>query len=171
MTRFDNLADAGERLAQALSPDPDSVVLAILPNGVPGALSIAQRHGLPVFGVRLERGYLVQVADLAVSGDGTSADVFLADRPVIVVDDGVETGSAALVVGKALRDFGAGPLTLAVPVCPREGEATLTPLYDAIVAIERPMVRRSLRWHYTDFDVLDESEALRRLAAHPSSLG
>ncbi len=171
MTRFDHLADGGCAVAELLAPVPDSVVLAILPNGVPAALAIAEQHGLPVFGVRLERGYVVQVAELVVSGDGTAAETSLAGRPVIVVDDGVETGSAALVVGKALRDAGAGPLTLAVAVCPREGEAKLTSTYDDIVAADRPMVRRSLKWHYTDFDVIDEPEALRRLAEYTASLG
>lgn len=169
--RFADLAAGGAAVAEMLSPPPDAVVLAVLPNGVPAALAIASRHGLPVYGVRLARGYAVQVIDLTVMSDGSSADIDLSGRTVIVVDDGVETGSAAQVVGRALRDAGVTKLLLAVAVCPREGEATLTSTYDEIVAADRPMVRRSLKWHYTDFDVIDEPEALRRLAEHTSSLG
>lgn len=169
--RFADLADGGAAVAERLSPPPDSVVLAILPNGVPAALAIASRHGLPVYGVRLSRGYVVQVTDLTVMSDGSPGDIDLSGRTVIVVDDGVETGSAAQVVGRALRDSGVANLFLAVAVCPREGEAKLVSLYDEIVAVDRPMVRRSLRWHYSTFDVMDEPEALRRLAEHTSSLG
>jgi len=30
--------------------------------------------------------------------------------------------------------------------------------------VERPLGRRDLRWHYDDFDTIDEAEARRRLA-------
>lgn len=169
--RFANLAEGGVAVAELLSPPSEAIVLAILPNGVPPALEIAARHGLAVYGVRLDRDDVVQVIELVVASDGAAAGVNVTGRAVIVVDDGVETGSAAHVVGRALRDAGAASLILAVAVCPREGEARLALLYDEIVAVDRPMVRRSLRWHYEDFDVLDEVEALRRLSEHDASLG
>jgi predicted phosphoribosyltransferase len=36
-------------------------------------------------------------------------------------------------------------------VCPREAEAHLRHRYDRVIALERPLVRRSLRWHYDTF--------------------
>jgi len=163
--KFEDLADAGRKVAELVDPVADSIVLAVLPNGVPAALALGERHGLPVYGVSVERGYLARVAALPVAIEG-QPEVNLADRPLLVVDDGVETGSAALAVGKALRDLGASEVTLVVPVCPREAEAKCTHLYDEIVAADRPMVRRSLRWHYVNFDVLDDAEALARLTEY-----
>ena len=84
---------------------------------------------------------------------------------MIVVDDGVETGTAARLVGAAAREAEVGRLVLAVPVCPRQAESGLRALYDDVVAIDRPLARRDLRWHYTDFDTIDEAEARRRLDA------
>ena len=67
---------------------------------------------------------------------------------VVVIDDGVETGTAAAAAAEVLRDAGARRLTLAVPVCPRDAEVGLLDRYDDVVAVVRPLVRRSLRWHY-----------------------
>ena len=159
MTGFANLADGGARLVAAVSAVAsglrDPLLLAIVPNGVPVAESLAGALGLPMAGAFLDREgepHVIEVPDVA-------------GRDVVVVDDGVETGTAARLVGAALRSGGAAHAVLAVPVCPRQAEADLSPLYDEIVAIERPLARRDLRWHYADFDTIDEAEARRRLDA------
>lgn len=159
MTAFVDLADAGSRLAAPvrawIAGLREPLVLAILPNGVPVAEPIADAFGLPLVGVGIEREGDPRLTDLpAVAG-----------RDVIVVDDGVETGTAARLVAVAARDAGARRIVLAVPVCPREAEPALRSLYDEIAAIDRPLVRRDLRWHYATFDTIDEAEARRRLAA------
>jgi predicted phosphoribosyltransferase len=159
MTGFADLADGGRQLAplvgEAASGMRQPLLLAIVPNGVPVAEPIADALGLPLVGVLLDRE-----GDPCVT---TLPEV--AGRDVIVVDDGVETGTAARLVGAAAREAGAERLMLAVPVCPRQAEAGLQSIYDEIVAIDRPLGRRDLRWHYADFDTIDEAEALRRLDA------
>lgn len=67
---------------------------------------------------------------------------------VIVTSLGVETGRSAVNVFHWLRDKKAGRIILAVPVCPRQVETHLVRLYDHVVAIDRPLGRRSLQWHY-----------------------
>lgn len=159
MTGFANLAAGGARLVAAVSEAAsglrDPLLLAIIPNGVPVAEPLAEALGLPLAGAFLDREgepHVIEVPDVA-------------GRDVIVVDDGVETGTAARLVGTALRSGGAARVFLAVPVCPRQAEAGLSTLYDGIIAIDRPLARRDLRWHYADFDTIDEAEARRRLDA------
>lgn len=162
MTRLADLADGGRRLAPLVhaalqrgdADAGDPLIVAVIPNGVPVAEPIADSLNLPLTGARLEREGEPRVADLGDVGG----------RCVVVVDDGVETGTAARLVGAAARHGGADRLILAVPVCPREAQATLAGIYDDIVAVEHPLVRRDLRWHYAHFDTIDEPEALRRLA-------
>lgn len=159
MTAFANLADGGRQLVGVVSAiaagAQDALLVAIAPNGVPVAEQLADALGLPLAGAFLDReGEPCVTAVPEVAG-----------REVIVVDDGVETGTAARLVGAALRTGGATRLILAVPVCPRQAEGGLQPLYDEIVAIDRPLARRDLRWHFADFDTIDEAEARRRLAA------
>jgi predicted phosphoribosyltransferase len=142
--RFLDFADAGRQLA-ALLPDhlgDDPVLVAVPPGGVPVGASVGAALGLPVTPLMVERtddGVRVEVPE-PVSG-----------RSVLVIDDGVETGTAARAVVAALRAAGATRVVLAVPVCPRETEADLARRYDEIVAVTRPLVRRSLRWHYDTF--------------------
>ena len=63
---------------------------------------------------------------------------------------------------------------LAVPVCPREALADLALRYDDVVAPVRPLVRRSLTWHYETFDTARRAGGsaaagrVRRRAVRPS---
>ncbi len=157
MREFKNLRDAGRRLAPLISSELEGtgVLLApILPNGVPIAQGILDRRELPTVALaadRAEDGVRIHVP--ALPGGAT----------VVVLDDGVETGTAARAAAHALREAGAARIVLAVPVCPREAMADLALRFDEVVAVSTPLVRRSLTWHYEDFDTIDEAEALRLL--------
>jgi predicted phosphoribosyltransferase len=159
MTGFAHLADAGGRLAEVLSAASadlrEACLVAIIPNGVPVAEAVADALDLPLLGAGLDREGDPRVVDIPDVGG----------RTVIVVDDGVETGTASTLIGAALRRAGATRLILAVPVCPREAEPALRAIYDEVVAVDRPLARRDLRWHYSTFDTIDEAEARRRLDA------
>lgn len=160
MSGLANLADGGRALVplvQAVDLDVAAaapLIVAIVPNGVPVAEPLADSLSLPVAAARIEREGEPRLTDMPDC----------AGRTVIVVDDGVETGTAAGLVGAAARAGGAARVILAVPVCPREAQALLAATYDDVLAVERPLVRRDLRWHYAEFDTIDEAEALRRLA-------
>lgn len=167
--RFANLADAGQRLAVAIADEVDreeAIVLAVMPNGVPVAIELADALGLPVLGLpvhRDENGARVVVSDELAAR--------LAGRCTLVVDDGVETGTVARAAAPALRAVGVAELVLAVPVCPREAMADLAHRYDRILAVQTPMVRRALAWHFDDFDTIDDVTAVRLLADRTSPLG
>jgi len=142
--RFVDLADGGRRLA-ALIPDElvsDCLLVAVPPEGAVVAAALGD-----VLGLRPEPLVVTTTDD----GVGVEVPVDVRGRRVLVVDDGVETGTAARAVVAALRDAGAAYVALAVPVCPRETEADLRRRYDDVIAVTQPLVRRSLRWHYETF--------------------
>jgi predicted phosphoribosyltransferase len=143
--RFVDLADGGRRLA-AILPDglvERSLLVRIGKGGQVTGAAVAEALGVEVVAVPTERG------DDGVHVDVSGVDV--AGREVVVIDDGVETGTAAMVAASALRDAGAIGLVLAVPVCPRDSEVALRMRYDDVIAVTRPLVRRSLHWHYDTF--------------------
>ena len=151
--RFANLADSGRQLGGRLVQEgirAGSLALAVVPNGVPVARRAARVAGLELAALRVSRSSqgvrVVGVPD--VSG-----------RMVVVIDDGVETGTVARAVATALREAGAGELVLAVPVCPEEAMADLSVRYDRIVALEIPTTNRPLASHFEDFDPIDEATA------------
>lgn len=138
-TRFADLDDAAAHLA-AVVGDMTGVdqVAGLGDTALPIAQVIAARLDVPLVMIGLDRGEqpTVQVAE---TGWGDH---------VLVVDRGVETGQSALQAVRALRERGVSRVTLAVPVCPRQAEATLALSYDEVIAVHRPLARRSLQWHY-----------------------
>ncbi len=164
MSDFADLADGGAQLAPLLVSElagvPDPLLLAVVPNGVPVVLGIIDGWPAEVRALLAER-----------SDDGVVVrpDAGLAGRHVVVVDDGVETGTVARAAAAALRTSGVASLTLAVPVCPRDAQSDLDQRYDRVVAAVRPFARRDLAWHYDDFDVIDEDAALRLLGGRAGS--
>ena len=143
---FADLADGGRRLAALLVQRglTDDVLLVRV--GVGGLVTGAAVSGAldrDVVPVRTERdgaGVRVDLSTVEVAG-----------REVWVVDDGVESGTAALAVGAALREAGVARAVLAVPVCPVEADADLRACYDDVIAVTRPQRRGSLRGHYGTF--------------------
>ncbi len=160
MKDFANLADGGRRLGpalrEAMADAADPILLPAIPNGVPVTVGILERFAAPVRALPVDR-----------TGDGVLVPPLpeVHGRTVIVVDDGVETGTVARAAAAMLRDVGVGRLVLAVPVCPRDALADLHHRYDLVVAVAKPLGRRSLSWHYDDFDTIDEQEALRIVAS------
>lgn len=143
--RFADLADGGRRLALLLTPDVvgDALVVSIGEGGQVTGRAVAAALGIdvaPVGTTRDDHGVLVDLTSVDVSG-----------RAVVVVDDGVETGTAARAAGLVIRAAGATRVVLAVPVCPRDAEAHLVPPYDDVIAVTKPLERRSLRWYYESF--------------------
>lgn len=143
--RFADLADGGRRLAEILPAGlvERSLLLSIGEGGRTTGSAVAAALGVEVRHVPTRRD------DDGVHVDLAGVDV--AGREVVVVDDGVETGTAAMVAVAALRAAGAIGVVLAVPLCPRDSEAALRLHYDDVIAVTRPLVRRSLREHYDTF--------------------
>lgn len=161
MKDFANLLDGGRRLGpllvDALAGHDDPILLPVLPNGVPVALGVVEAHAWPLQSLPVDR---------SDEGVVIAPQLGLEGRTVVVIDDGVETGTVARAAAAALRESGVGMLVLAVPVCPREALADLQHRYDVVVAASRPMARRDLAWHYDDFDTIDDATARRLLWDH-----
>jgi len=92
----------------------------------------------------------------------------LGGRTVIVVDDGLATGSSMKAAVKALRVAGAERIVVAVPVGPPDTCRQLEALADRLVCLERPSLFMAVGQWYEDFaQTRDEevSELLRRASA------
>lgn len=101
--------------------------------------------------------------ELARRGD-LFGDADVTGRDVLVVDDGLATGSTAIAACRALRAAGATKVTLAVPVAPaswRPDEGVL----DEFVCLVRPCVFRAVGEFYDDFTQTTDAEVLALLPA------
>ncbi len=101
------------------------------------------------------------VADAVRRYRGVAPALDLAQRTVIVVDDGVRTGATAAAALQAARRLGAAQAIVAVPVC---ASATMRPLRhaaDDLVYLNAPTDARPLGYWFSDFPVVDDAEVRR----------
>ena len=100
---------------------------------------------------------------------GGSRRLGIAGRNVIIVDDGLATGSTAEAAIAVVRHFGAAHVTLAVPVGSEEAVARLIAIADAVVCLETPDPFYAVGQHYRDFTQVRDDEVIAILRAHPRS--
>lgn len=161
MADFANLRAGGTALIEAVADvGSGAQLIPIMPNGVPVAIPIAESLGLTITPLEVERSdegvHIVAIPDVR-------------HGVAVVIDDGVETGTAALAAAHALRSLTPSRLVLAVPICPREASAQLALIYDQVIAARQPFARRSLKWHYADFNTIDDHQARVMLAEYEES--
>jgi dienelactone hydrolase len=93
----------------------------------------------------------------------------LAGRNVIIVDDGLATGSTAAAAVSVARHFGVAHVTLAVPVGSTEAVERLSAMADDVVCLETPEPFYAVGQHYGLFDQVSDDEVIAILSAHPRS--
>jgi putative phosphoribosyl transferase len=89
--------------------------------------------------------------------------VSLQDRPVIVVDDGVATGSTARAAMRVARAEGATSVVLAVPVAPASTVAELAQVARGVVCVAMPSPFAAIGQWYRDFSPTTDAEVVRIL--------
>ena len=87
----------------------------------------------------------------------------LAGRTVVVVDDGVATGSTVKACLEQVRDTGARRVVLAVPVGPPETVTELKTLADEVVCSHTPKSFFGVGQFYEHFDQVSDEEAIAYL--------
>jgi predicted phosphoribosyltransferase len=95
---------------------------------------------------------------------GVRAPAQLEDRDLIVVDDGLATGSSMRAALKGLRAHHPHKVVLAVPVGPAETVQKLRDEVDALVCLDTPSPFRAVGDHYRDFHQLSDQEVIDLLA-------
>jgi putative phosphoribosyl transferase len=84
---------------------------------------------------------------------------------VIVVDDGIATGTTMKAALQALRRRRPARLIVAVPVAPHQSIAALSDEVDDVVCLVEPRPFYAIGLHYLDFHQLDDAEVREALAA------
>jgi putative phosphoribosyl transferase len=94
----------------------------------------------------------------------------VADRTVILVDDGIATGGTVRSALRALRRSGARRVILAVPVAPAQAIAALKPEADEVVCLATPEPFHAVGLHYADFAQTTDEEVIALLAQSRAAL-
>lgn len=89
----------------------------------------------------------------------------LRGREVVLVDDGIATGSSAQAAIEVVRTHGVSRVVLAVPVAGPAAVARLEPLVDSLVALLVPPHFRAVGEWYEDFRQTSDGEVTAALDA------
>ena len=93
------------------------------------------------------------------------ATVSVEGATVIVVDDGIATGTTVRAALKALRRRQPARLVLAVPLAPSDTLAALRGEVDELVCLAEPFPFHAIGLHYRDFHQVGDEEVLAALDA------
>jgi putative phosphoribosyl transferase len=93
----------------------------------------------------------------------------LKDKTIVLVDDGLATGSTMLAAVRSARKAGAAAVIVAAPVGSSEAEALLTAEADEVIVLQTPLMLSSIGEWYERFEQLEDAEVCRLLAAWPGA--
>ena len=169
----------GWEVARALGAPLDVMVVRKL--GVPGHEELAM-GAIASGGIRVVSDEVVQalaiparvLADTAVMEEDEllrRERAFRGDRPatrlagctVVLVDDGLATGSTMLAAVAAARAASAARVVVAVPVAPRDTCRMLSEHADEVLCLSTPARFRAVGDWYDDFSQVDDDEVRRLL--------
>lgn len=91
------------------------------------------------------------------------APLDLEEKTVILVDDGLATGSTMLAAVRAAHRTGAAAIIVAAPVASRDAAMLIQPEADAVVILEIPTPFFAIGEWYQHFEQLDDAEVCRLL--------
>ena len=95
-------------------------------------------------------------------GDRAAPDV--SGKTVLVVDDGLATGSTMLAAVQALRSVRAGRIVVAVPTAPRQTCEALEDVADEVTCLRQPDPFYAVGLSYEDFAEVTDDEVRALLA-------
>ncbi len=94
------------------------------------------------------------------------APLTLKDKTVILVDDGIATGSTMLAAVRAARKAGATMIIAAAPVASAEAAELIRGEADEVVIVQVPALLFAIGEWYEQFEQLEDAEVSRLLALH-----
>ncbi len=100
---------------------------------------------------------------------GGRASIALADKTVIIVDDGIATGSSVRAALRGVRRQKPKRVVLAIPVAPPETIESLRSEADEIVCLEMPADFMSVGQFYRDFHQCTDEEVKAILQRQPDA--
>jgi len=150
---------------------PELAVAAVVEGTPPEVVINKETAGLP----GVSEAYIRSALPDATREIARRRSVYMAGRPqqpmesvtVIVVDDGMATGTTMKAALQALRRRRPARLIAAVPVAPRDTIADLRHLVDEVICLRSPEPFHAIGLHYLDFHQLGDDEVCALLdAAH-----
>ena len=85
----------------------------------------------------------------------------LADKTVIIVDDGLATGTTAKAAIEAVRHLGAKAIVLAIPVAAKDSVEMLQSEVDQLICLYQPVDFKAVGLWYAHFKQVSDDEVIK----------
>lgn len=147
-------------------PDQPDVTIGAITSGDTRVLDQAVLQRLNLSDKALEELIAREKVELALKEKKLRDDRMfprLEGKTVILVDDGINTGSSMRVAIEALRQQNPALIVMAVPVAPPTVYHDFTPLVDEIVCLMSPKGFKAVRNYYLEFHEITDEEIHRLL--------
>lgn len=161
---YDDREDAGRTLA-ALVADAGlprrTLVVALLRGGLPVARPVALSLGarLGAFDVRAREPHAVIVIGIDPAE--------ISGRPVLLVDDGMMTGSTMRAAIHGAIELGASSVVIAAPVASAQAIDRASSLADLVICPAIPEPMHEVRTWYRAYEPVEDDELESLFAQHP----
>ena len=169
----------GRVIADALHGELDVTLVRKL--GAPGnpelAIGAVDEHGLTMLNeyarwAGVDEAYIQEEAERQLAlirirrarYDAGVPGPELGGRTVIVVDDGLATGSTMIAALKAARAQGPARVVCAVPVAARDSLAQAARFADAVVCLVTPSPFKAVGLHYSQFGAVSDAQVIALLS-------
>jgi len=149
--------------------DPELAIGAVVDGDRPE--TVLNRDVMAAFGVTEEylrretENELAEIARRERVYRGSRPPTPVADKTVILVDDGIATGASIEAAIRGLRRRPLRRLVLAVPVAPASTLEALKAEVDDLICLHAPQVFGAVGAYYTDFRQTTDGEVIRLLEA------
>ena len=152
-------------------PGQDELAMGAIASGGARVLNeeLLAQTGLPY--ARVEAVVERELAELARREEayrGARPAPEVAGRAIIVVDDGLATGSTMLAAVQALRSHDPARVVVAVPTAPPQTCEALERVADEVVCLRQPYPFYAVGLSYEDFSEVDDDEVRRLLDSPPT---
>jgi putative phosphoribosyl transferase len=132
----------------------------------PGHVVVLNQELIQMLGV--SQAQLTRVIDQEAKELDRRLQKFRGNRPfpdisgktVIIIDDGLATGSTALAAVQAVRKIGMDNIVLAIPVCARDSASSLRYEVDELVCLESPAEFHAVGLWYQNFEQTSDGEVV-----------
>src|SRR3989344_890635 len=85
----------------------------------------------------------------------------LKDKRVVIIDDGVATGTTVICASKYVKNQLAKEIILAIPVIAKESLKNIKKYFDRVISLKKVDNLSSVSQFYMDFPQVEDSEVLR----------
>lgn len=88
-------------------------------------------------------------------------------KKIVIVDDGIATGTCISLVVKLIRKSGAKEIIVASPVCPLQTEDNMRKIADKLIILKHPVHFAGIGAYYADFTQLTDNQIIDLIKRSP----